>query len=176
VILTGMEIGVQCARGRIKISDFEAEQLTTNSYDLRLGSRILRYLGDELDAAKNNEHEVVDIPPDGMTLAAGEFVLGETFELIGSDHYVPIIHAKSGTARLGLFVHVTADLIDIGSHGRSTLQLYATLPVRIYPMMKIAQVTFWKPKGEIKLYAGKYAGSTGPVASMSYKDFAVDVA
>jgi hypothetical protein len=38
----------------------------------------------------------------------------------------PTNSGKSGTARMGLFVHVTADLIDIGSHGVTTFQLYAT--------------------------------------------------
>ena len=72
---------------------------------------------------------------------------------------------------MGLFVHVTADLIDIGSHGVTTFQLYATLPVRIYVDMLIAQVSFWKPLGDIELYKGKYQNSTGPQPSMTYKDF-----
>ena len=64
-----------------------------------------------------------------------------------------------------------ADLIDIGSHGVTTFQLYATLPVRIYVDMLIAQVSFWKPLGDIELYKGKYQNSTGPQPSMTYKDF-----
>lgn len=111
-----------------------------------------------------------DIPEDGFSLAAGDFVLAETAERIGSDHYVPLIHAKSGTARLGLFVHVTADLIDLGFVGQSTLQLYATLPVRIWPGMLIAQVTFWRPYGDIRLYQGKYQHAEGPQVSRSYQD------
>ncbi len=71
---------------------------------------------------------------------------------------------------MGLFVHVTADLIDIGSFGVSTLQLYATLPVKIYPGMLIAQVSFWQPKGKITLYKGKYQNSIGPVISLCHRD------
>jgi dCTP deaminase len=63
-------------------------------------------------------------------------------------------------------------LIDIGSHGVTTFQLYATLPVRLYRGMLIAQVSFWVPDGEIKLYKGKYQGSEGPKPSLTYKDFA----
>jgi len=70
-----------------------------------------------------------------------------------------------------LFLHVTADIIDIGSHGHVTFQLHSTLPIRLYPGMAIAQVTFWKPKGKIVLYEGRYQGSRGPRASEVHRDF-----
>ncbi|NUM60371.1 MAG: dCTP deaminase, partial [Bdellovibrionaceae bacterium] len=114
--------------------------------------------------------EIIEIPNDGLKLNKGEFILAETEEKIGSDFYVPLIHAKSGTARAGLFVHITADLIDIGSYGKSTLQLFATIPIIIYPGMKIAQVTFWQPQGEIELYQGKYQNSDGPMPSLIFLD------
>ncbi|MFB9836678.1 dCTP deaminase [Actinoallomurus acaciae] len=174
MILTGQEIRRQYESGRIKISHFDETGLTTNSHDLRLGTRILRYTCDVLDPRQDNSYEIIEIPPDGYPMSRNDFVLGETLEMVGSDHYVPLIHARSSTARLGLFVHVTADLIDIGSYGRSTLQLYATLPVRLYPYMRIAQVTFWKPRGEIELYDGKYAGSLGPMPSLAHRDFQAD--
>lgn len=82
-----------------------------------------------------------------------------------------MIHAKSGIARLGLFVHITADLIDIGSIGNTTFQLYATKNIRIYSGMLIGQVSFWVPKGKIILYEGKYQNSIGPKASQIHKDF-----
>jgi dCTP deaminase len=172
VILTGAEIERQYEANRIKISGFDKRNLTTNSYDLHLGPLLLRYESEILDPAKDNEFEIFDIPPEGYCLDAGDFVLGHTREMIGSDHFVPLIHARSGTARLGLFVHVTADLIDIGSYGNSTLQLFPTLPVTLYRDMKIAQVTFWVPQGQIKLYEGKYAGARGPLPSLAYRDFA----
>lgn len=172
MILTGNEIERQWKTGDIRISGFDPSRITTNSYDLLLGTRLVRYTADILDPRVDNAYEMIEIPDSGLTLRAGDFVLGETSEMIGSDHNVPLIHAKSGTARLGLFVHITADLIDIGSYGKSTLQMYATLPVRIYPRMPIAQVTFWKPVGEITLYEGKYAGSTGPMPSLAFLDTA----
>jgi dCTP deaminase len=101
----------------------------------------------------------------------GDFMLGHSQEQIGSDHYVPLIHAKSSIARLGLFVHVTADLIDIGSFGQVTFQLFATERIKLKVGMAIAQVTFWVPRGEIKLYDGKYQGSLGPRPSEVFRDF-----
>ena len=84
---------------------------------------------------------------------------------------MPIIRGKSSTGRIGLFVHITADLIDIGSHGKLTLMLHSVQPVRIYPGMRIGQVTFWSTVGDIELYTGKYQHSKGPQASQTYKDF-----
>lgn len=171
MILTGKKIQEEVKNKKIEIDPFFENRVTTNSYDLSLGNTIIRYTSKVIDPKVEPEYEEITIPEEGLVLNAGDFVLGHSFERIGSDFYVPLIHGKSGTARMGLFVHVTADLIDIGSHGVSTLQLYATLPVRIYKGMLIAQVSFWVPDGEIKLYEGKYQGSKGPRPSMTYKDF-----
>ncbi|APU21281.1 dCTP deaminase [Actinoalloteichus sp. GBA129-24] len=170
MILTGQEIANQVDQNRITISPYARSRCTTNSYDLALGRRLVYYTEEVLDPRREPGYEVREIPDEGYVLDQGEFVLAETVERFGSDHYVPEIHAKSGTARLGLFVHVTADLIDLGFVGQSTLQLYATLPVRIWPGMLIAQVTFWVPKGRIRLYGGKYQHADGPQISRSYED------
>jgi dCTP deaminase len=105
-----------------------------------------------------------------MVLQPGKVYLGHTSEVMGSESFVPIIKGKSSTARLGLFVHMTADLIDIGSINQWTLQLHPVMPVRVYPKMRIGQVTFWVPVGEITLYSGKYKGTRGPIASRFHLD------
>lgn len=174
MILTGPKIEEEHDRGRIKIDPFVRRQVTTNSYDLRLGERYIEYEDEVLDTREPLNHVERRIPESGLLLEAGRFILGETQEMVGSDEYVPIIHGKSSTARTGLFVHVTADLIDIGYYGRSTLQLYPTLPVRLFPGMLIAQVSFWKPLGEIRRYEGKYQGSDGPRVSLTYLDHAAE--
>ncbi|MFA7308244.1 MAG: dCTP deaminase [Hyphomicrobium sp.] len=175
MILTGKKIIEEFKKGKIDISPFDKKRITTNSYDLSLGPTIIRYKSGVIDPKCKPQHEEITIPEEGLVLEAGDFVLGHSNERIGSDFYVPIIHGKSGTARMGLFVHVTADLIDIGSHGVTTFQLYATLPVRLYPGMLIAQVSFWLPLGDIILYKGKYQNSTGPLPSLTYKDFKYDI-
>ncbi len=171
MILTGKKIIEEIEASRIEITPFDRRKVTTNSYDLSLGVTLLRYTGDVIDPKHENPYDEIIIPDEGFLLKPGDFFLGHSNERIGSDFYVPIIHGKSGTARMGLFVHVTADLIDIGSHGVSTFQLYSTLPVRVYPNMEIAQVSFWKPLGEIILYKGKYQNSMGPRPSLMFKDF-----
>ncbi len=171
MILTGNKIRQEVTDGRITISPFDSARVTTNSYDLALGSKYLVYTDEIIDPRKKANYEVRSIPPTGLHMKPGDFLLAESAEVIGSDHFVPLIHAKSGTARSGLFVHVTADLIDIGSKGKTTFQLFATLPIVLYEGMLLAQVTFWVPDGEISLYCGKYQHSDGPQASKTYLDF-----
>lgn len=96
--------------------------------------------------------------------------LFNTHEAIGSDRYVPIIRGRSSVGRLGVFIDITADLIDLGSFGQLTLQLHAVVPVRVYPLILIGQVTFWQVTGAVRAYSGKYKGLQSPVASLSYLD------
>ena len=171
MILTGNEIIKQVNEKNIIIKPFDIKKITTNTYDLQLGKEYIIYTEKLLDPSKPNKYKIKTIPEEGLLLNQGDFILGHSSEIIGSNKFVPIIHAKSSIARLGLFVHVTADLIDIGSIGNITFQLYATLPIKIYPNMLIGQVSFWVPKGKINLYKGKYKNSIGPKASEIHKDF-----
>lgn len=114
---------------------------------------------------------LIKIPDEGMILEPNKLYLGCTKEIIGSDYYVPVITGRSSTGRLGLFVQITSDLVDIGFKGKLTLQFCATQPVKIYKGMKIGQVMFWKILGDVKLYNGKYQNSKEPRQSEIYKDF-----
>lgn len=171
MILTGPEIAREHELGRIKITPFRSDQINPNSYDFRLGRTMKTYVSNILDARVYNPVDEWLIPDSGLVLQPGKIYLGHTCETMGSDHYVPIIRGKSSTARLGLFVHITADMIDIGSYNQWTLQLNAVQPLRIYPNMRIGQVTFWRVHGEVVLYAGKYQGSVGPAESQVHLDF-----
>jgi dCTP deaminase len=169
MILTWSEIKSEHENRKIIISDFKDSHITTNSYDLELANNFIRYTDEVLDMKKDNNHEILTFQDhEPILLKKWDFLLWSTKEIVWSNHYVPIIHNKSGIARLWLFVHITADLIDIWSIWNITLQLYATLSVTIYPGMKIAQVSFWQPKWEITLYEGKYKNSEWPVASKSF--------
>jgi len=171
MILTGSEIMNEYKLGRIKISPFDERQINPNSYDFRLGNIVKTYKNEILDPMVKQETNIIDISQQDITLYPDKIYLGHTYETMGSDFYVPIIRAKSSIARLGLFIHVTADLIDIGSYNEWTLQLHAVQPLKIRAGMLIGQVTFWTVQGEIILYSGKYQGSKGPYESQIYKDF-----
>jgi dCTP deaminase len=171
MILTGPEIERQRALGRIQIDPFAVDQINPNSYNFRLGNTISTYVNDVLDPRVRQDVVTEEISSAGILLSPKKIYLGHTLEVMGSDFFVPIIRGRSSTARMGLFVHVTADLIDIGSHNQWTLQLHAVQPLRIFPGMLIGQVTFWCVEGEITLYKGKYQGSLGPRPSEIYKEF-----
>jgi dCTP deaminase len=171
MIITGNKIESEVKKGRIVISPFNKNQLNPNSYNFTLGKTIKIYKNYVLDPKVDNPTETLIIPEDGLVLDPKRLYLGHTEEIMGSNFYVPIIRGRSSTGRLGLFIHITSDLIDIGSINQWTLMLHAVQKVRIYPRMLIGQVTFWKVLGKIELYSGKYQGSRGPTPSQIYKDF-----
>jgi dCTP deaminase len=171
MILTGHEIKKQVNKGRIEIDPFDESNIQPNSYDFHLDKYIKVYTNEILDPRKKNSVRELKIPKEGFLLKPNELYLGMIEEKMGSEFYVPILRGRSSTGRLGLFVHITADLIDIGSINNWTLMLHAVVPIRVYPGMKIGQVTFWIPKGEINLYKGKYQGSSRPMESKSFEDF-----
>lgn len=171
MILTGEEIRRQHTLQNLTIEPFRESQLNPNSYDFRLGSEVVVYDEFELDAAKANPSSVAKIPNSGLTLSPDRIYLAAIEEMLGSNEFVPILHAKSSIARLGLFIHITAGLIDIGSHGHWTLQLHAVQPVRIYRGMLIGQVTFWRTQGEVVRYSGKYQNASTAQPSRSFEDF-----
>lgn len=172
MILTGSEIQKRVQDGSITISPFREDCITTDSYDFHLGDTLLVYKNMHLDTKVPNETEEIRIPDSGIVLSPDRIYLGHTTELMGSKEYVPIIRGKSSTGRLGIFVHITADLIDIGSINQYTLMIHVVQPVRVYRGMPIGQVTFWVVEGEVdRLYEGKYQGLMGPQASQVYRDF-----
>lgn len=171
MILTGPKIKSEIKNGTITIHPFSASQLNPNSYDVRLGETILTYTENVLDTKSPNETQKIIIPKTGLVIEPNRLYLGHTVETIATDTYVPIVHGKSSTGRVGLFIHITADLVDIGYKGQYTLMLHATQPVIVYPNMRIGQITFWRVDGDIQLYDGKYQNGRGPQASEVYKDF-----
>lgn len=171
MILTGPEIEREVLNGAITIDPFKSSRVNPNSYNVCLSGTVAVYDDYILDAARENKTTTIEISEDGLLLSPDRIYLGATIEIVGSSEYVPILKARSSTARLGIFVHVTADLIDLGYVGQLTLQLHAVQNARVYAGMEIGQVTFWKPQGEKVQYNGKYQGSNGPVPSKSFLDW-----
>lgn len=170
MILTGSRILHAVAEGDIVIEPFDRDRISTNSYDFTLGNTLLTYDNEVLDPRVDEPVTEHVIPPEGFVLRGGGFYLASPVERMGSSRFVPIIRGRSSIARLGLFVHITADLIDIGSVNVWTLQLAPVLDIRVFPGMRIGQVTFWETLGDIELYAGKYRDTTGPAKSRGHMD------
>lgn len=170
MILTGPEITTATRDGRVRIAPFEPAQVNPNSYNVRLGSTLLTYTDDVIDAHHPNPTQEIEIGPGGFVLQPGELYLGHTMEEVGSDTFVPLLFGRSSVGRLGLFVEITAPIGDIGFHGQWTLMLSPTRPLRVYPGMKIGQIMFFVSVGPVDLYSGKYQAALGPQPSGYWRD------
>lgn len=171
MILTGSEIINAHRKGELEIEPFSCEHVNPNSYNFRIGNKLRVYKTDVLDPKHFNEFEEIEIEEEGFILERNKLYLAHTVEKMGSNNYIPTFAARSSVARLGLMINLSANLGDIGFKGQWTLQLYATQRLVIYPGMLIGQIMWWKPKGEIDLYNGKYQGSNGPRVSEIYLDY-----
>ena len=170
MILTGPQIESAVERGEIVIRPFRKSQIAPNSYDFRLGARCRVYTMRSLDAARENKTRAFLLPKRGLMLQPNRIYLINTEETMGSEYYVPIIRGRSSVGRLGIFIDITADLIDLGSINQWTLQIHAVHPVRVYPGMLVGQVTFWRTFGRRVQYDGKYRRHRSPVPSLSHLD------
>lgn len=172
MILTRPTIETALSARTIVIEPFNVEQLNPNSYNLRLGKRIMRYTTNFfLDPKLKQDVEEIHIPDEGLPLSPGKVYLCETLEYTETHCHVPMIEGRSSIGRLGLFVHVTAGFGDIGFCGKWTLELSCVQPIIIYPGMEICQI-FYHTVTDMRgpRYDGKYQGNTGVQPSMMYLD------
>ncbi len=179
MILSDRTIRDALASGRIGIDPLAEDAIQPSSVDVRLGSsfRVFanhRYPYIDVRADQPDLTELVESQDEPFVLHPGEFVLGSTLERITlPDDVVARLEGKSSLARLGLVIHSTAGFIDAGFDGDVTLELsnVATLPILLYPGMKVAQFAFFTldqpaefPYGS-KATGSKYQGQSGPTAS-----------
>ena len=171
MILSGLEIKKQLGKN-IFIEPYDPSALNTNSYNVKLHNKLLRYTQPTLDMRQPNAYEEIEIPPEGYVLQPGELYLGRTLEHTKTLGYVPMIEGRSSIGRLGIFVHVTAGFGDIGFTGYWTLEILTVKPVRVYAGVEIAQLYYHTVQGEYESYSSsKYQNNTSVQPSMLYKDF-----
>ena len=149
-MLTAEEIRLQMREGRIAIEGFVPTRLNANSYNLTLGSKLLRYKQFPLDPHKNNPTEEVIIPETGLVVNPGDFYLGVTNEWTETEDFVPCLSGRSSVGRLSVAIHQTAGFGDIGYKGNWTLEIFTIVPTILYPKMEICQIYYFHPYGEIK--------------------------
>ena len=188
MILSDRSLREQLAAGHIVVEPFDDNCVQPSSIDVKIGNlfRVFRnHTSGVIDVKLDQDlTELITIPEDGVfMLHPGEFVLGSTLERIAvADDLVARIDGKSSLGRLGLIIHSTAGFIDPGFDGHITLELtnIATLPITLYPGMKIGQVSFMamttaadKPYGS-GAHGSKYQGQRGPTPSRYFENFAKD--
>jgi dCTP deaminase len=185
MIFSDRSIKEAIASGSIQIYPYEPAYVQPSSVDLRVGDGFRVFVNhkySEIDprAPQEDLTQLIEVGDEPFMLHPGEFVLGSTLERVklGED-VVARLEGKSSLGRLGLLIHSTAGFIDPGFEGHITLELsnVATLPIAIYPGMKIGQISFYQmttdadhPYGSSEA-GSKYQGQRGPTPSRSHADF-----
>lgn len=158
MILSGLKIKAEIINNNISIDPYNDYLLNPNSYNYRLADVIYEITDNVIDPTKKTNIKKIKIPNEGYVLQPNKLYLGSTYEKIGSSKYVTQLIGRSSVGRLGLFLQVTAPLGHVGCNHCWTLELRVVQPLRIYPMMKIGQVTFWRIDGDtiLNYNNGKY--------------------
>ncbi|MFZ4519556.1 MAG: dCTP deaminase [Microthrixaceae bacterium] len=186
MILSDRTIRAEIEAGRIGVEPYDPSMVQPSSIDVRLDHRFLVF--------RSHTRPVIDVKEDlsdltelvtaseeqPFILHPGEFVLGATLEVIRIPvDLVARVEGKSSLGRLGLLIHTTAGFVDAGFQGQLTLEFsnVATLPITLYPGMKIGQLSFLRMDGPAEHPYGsgalgsKYSGQLGPTPSQYWKNF-----
>ena len=186
MLLSDRDIKAELDTERVRIDPYDPGMIQPSSIDVRL-DKFFRLFDNHkypvIDPAKDQPEltRLVEVDPeDGFVLHPGEFVLGSTLETVSlPDDLAARVEGKSSLGRLGLLTHATAGFVDPGFSGHVTLELsnVATLPIILWPGMKIGQLCFFRlstpaenPYGSAK-YGSHYQGQRGPTASRSFANF-----
>ncbi|WP_295011920.1 dCTP deaminase [uncultured Microbacterium sp.] len=186
MLLSDRDIRAGLDAGRIGLDPLDPAMIQPSSIDVRL-DRYFRLFDNHkypsIDPAVDQPEltRLIEVAPDEpFILHPGEFALGATFEQVSlSDDVAARLEGKSSLGRLGLITHSTAGFIDPGFQGHVTLELanVATLPIKLWPGMKIGQLCFFQlsspaenPYGSGP-YGNRYQGQRGPTASRSFQNF-----
>jgi len=175
-ILSDRQILEAIGAGDVVIEPFDAKQLGSNSYDVKLGKTLVAYEDHYLDPRKVNRCVEFDIPENGIFLQPNKLYLGVTEEFVGSRRHVPFLDGKSSVGRLGICVHITAGRGDVGFHNHWTMEIAVVQPVKVYAGMPIGQFIFFSTGDVLTSYdkkeGAKYNGrDVRPVPSKMWRNF-----
>ena len=186
VLLSDRDIRAELNSGRVGLDPFDEAMIQPSSVDVRL-DRYFRLFDNHkypvIDPAADQPEltRLVEVDPgESFMLHPGEFVLGSTLEEITlPDDVAARLEGKSSLGRLGLLTHSTAGFIDPGFSGHVTLELsnVATLPITLWPGMKIGQLCYFRLSSPAEHPYGsgstgsRYQGQRGPTASRSHQNF-----
>ncbi|MFL5734459.1 MAG: dCTP deaminase [Chloroflexia bacterium] len=166
MLLSDKRITEEIEHGNIIIEPFDARQLGTNSYDVRLGpyyfipnhNMVTVNFTDEEDAGAfwlgpyYAEDGYIRIRPGDTILAHTEEVVG------GRNGFTTSMRARSSIGRSCLSVCKCAGVGDVGYISKWTMEIsnhshaMATLPVGL----RVAQLLFYEVGETLRKYEGKY--------------------
>jgi dCTP deaminase len=186
VLLSDGDIRKEIESGRVGIEPFEPTMIQPSSVDVRI-DRYFRVFENHryphIDPAVEQADLTRLVEPERdepFILHPGEFALASTYEVVTlPDDVAARLEGKSSLGRLGLLTHSTAGFIDPGFSGHVTLELSnaATLPIKLWPGMKIGQLCMFRlsspaenPYGSA-VHGSRYQDQRGPTPSRSFQNF-----
>ncbi len=167
-----------------------SEQFGPTSVDLRLGTdfQVMRRSNlthlDPMSACadmgrglQRTMQHVKIRPTEPFVLHPGEFALASTLEFVR----IPLdlaarLEGRSTWGRLGLQIHATAGFVDPGFIGALTFELsnVSTIPLELYPGVRISQICFFEGAATALPYAQKrftkYSRKASTASSQFFKD------
>jgi dCTP deaminase len=172
MLLSDRRIMEELERGNIVIEPFDAQQLGTNSYDVRLGDWYFEPNRNLLTVDFTREEDTRAFwgeprhADDGIiAIRPGDTILCHTQEVVGgSNGYTTSMRARSSIGRSCLSVCKCAGVGDVGYIARWTMEItnhsHATvvLPVGL----RVAQILFYQVGPTLKAYTGKYGRQEAP--------------
>ena len=186
MLLSDKDIRAAIDSGRVALDPYDPAMVQPSSVDVRI-DRYFRVFENHryphIDPSIEQAELTRLVEPDGdepFILHPGEFVLGSTYEVVSlPDDVSARLEGKSSLGRLGLLTHSTAGFIDAGFSGHVTLELsnVATLPIKLWPGMKIGQLCFFRLTSPAEAPYGsgaegsRYQGQRGPTPSKSFQYF-----
>jgi dCTP deaminase len=186
VLLSDRDFRAELDAGRVQLHPYDPAMVQPSSVDVRLDRffRVFenhRYPHIDPSVEQPELTRLIEVKPsDPFVLHPGEFALASTYEVVTlPDDVAGRLEGKSSLGRLGLLTHSTAGFIDPGFSGHVTLELsnVATLPIMLWPGMKIGQLCLFRlssaaehPYGS-EVYGSRYQGQRGPTASRSHLNF-----
>lgn len=163
---------------QLRLSPFDPQRVGPNSYDVVLSATLKRYAWNRLsqedcvlDCRADNPTAELVIPETGLVLFPGELYLGTTVEHTETEGLVPCLEGRSSLGRLGMSVHATAGFGDNGFKGHWTFEISVVKRLRIYPNMRIAQLSYSTLLGSKPRYQGRYQRQQDPEASRLWLDY-----
>jgi dCTP deaminase len=139
-----------------------SEQVKGSAIDLRLGHNFEVFQALTVSAIDACDPDSLEVEVDfleGLPVLPGQFVLAHTLEYIKLPGNIAAqIEGRSSFARLGIQVHMTANLVEAGFDGCLTLEILNSGPstVVLYPGMRVAQLRMFRLAG----YASRPYGRT----------------
>lgn len=170
MILTGKEI-IKELNTNIFIDPYEEKLVNPNSYNLTLHNELYVYNDNYLDMKKENSMYKLTIKPEGLLLEPNTLYLGRTVEYTKTYNYAPMLEGRSSVGRLGMQIHITAGVGDVGFCGYWTLEISVIHPLIVYPFIPVCQIMYYAIQGQPTYYVGKYQNNSGIQTSAMYKEF-----